>query len=64
MAKYKQIKITLTAGNQAKLVQVIQNHLATRSKGEPRLRWSPFWVTGEPVYFSGPEHLLAAVQAV
>lgn len=63
MAKYNRISITLTAANQAKLLGLVKAHVAGRLKGEPRLRWSPFWVIGQPVYFSGPDRLLAQVLA-
>ena len=63
MAKHNRISIILTEDKQAKLLDLVKAHVASRAKGEPRLRWSPFWVIGEPVYFSGPDHLLAQVQA-
>ena len=63
MAKYNRISITLTEAKQAKLLALIKAIAASRLKGQGRLRYSPFWVIGQPVYFSGPDHLLAQVQS-
>ena len=63
MSKNSRIAVMLTEANNVTLAKVMQDHHATRQKGDPRLRCSPFWTVGEMVYFSGPADLLALVQA-